>query len=609
VEDRLKPAGGEGAGGVIGPRAPSRGDRLLLQGLLLLLALAATLSPIRSYDYWWHLRTGALILEQRAVPRADPFSFAASGAPWVDHEWLAQILLCAGHVLLGPELLVLLKSALVIALCLLMRRHLEREGHGPAGASVLLLLALAGASFRLDVRPELVTLILLPLALHLAIRARDADRPGPLAAVVALTAVGINLHVGVILVPVVLLGGWCGTILAALLRRDGGRRAPGRTARFTRRLALATFAAGLAAAVNPWGFAVYEVPFRLRRLLATLSLQNQEWIRPAPDQFPLFFAALVLAGVVLLAGVRHLDPVATPALLLCGVLAALHIRNVGLFFLVLPYGLARPARGLVEAVKATSLYRRSTGGERVRPGFIAAAALLASGPPLLLFLPPRPSFGLGMASDNEPAAAVDFLEREGIGRRLFNDVRFGGYLIWRRYPAEKVFIDGRNEIYGDLLRDIERALEDPDRWKALIDAHGIDAAFLRYPPTLQKVVYPGVAGGEPRTGERAFSSAYFPASEWALVYWDDDAMIFLRRASEHEAIIRRLEYRALNPDDWRYLWAGVLIHRIPVEPILQELQRKLAEDPGCARARELMKRFALLAVPAGAAPGVPASGG
>lgn len=587
--------------------APSRGDALLLRGLLLLMALAATLSPIRNYDYWWHLRTGALILDQKAVPRADPFSFTAPGISWVDHEWLAQILLYAGHCLAGPAGLVLLKCVLVLGMALLMERHLEREGHGPSGASVLVLLGLVGASFRLDVRPELATLLLVPLAIHLTIGARDKGPGWRLPSVVALTAVGINLHLGVLLIPILLAAGWVTTLLHGRLFEPAPAGPSASGAGFARRLGWTALLSALAAAANPWGFQVYTVPWRLRSLLESLSLRNQEWVRPTPEQFPLFFVALALAGVVLVAGLRHCDPVAAPALAICAALAALHVRNIGLFFLVLPYGLARPARALVEAVKRTRLYRQGTGAGRVRPGFITAVVALLCGLPLLLVLPPQPSFGVGMAGDNEPSAAVDFLEREGIGGRVFNDVRFGGYLIWRRHPKDKVFIDGRNEIYGDLLHGIEDALAGPAQWKSLIDLHGIDAAFLRYPPNLQKVLYPSVGGAPPRRGERAFSSAYFPSTEWALVYWDDDAMIFLRRGPEHDALIHRLEYRAINPDDWRYLWAGVLIRRIPVEPILLELERKLKEDPGCARARELLQRFAQFAVPPEVAD--PSSGG
>jgi hypothetical protein len=114
--------------------------------------------------------------------------------------------------------------------------------------------------------------------------------------------------------------------------------------------------------------------------------------------------------------------------------------------------------------------------------------------------------------------------------------------------------------------------------------------------------------GAKKTGERAFSAAYFPATDWALVYWDDDAMIFVRRTPEHADLIQRRESVALNPDDWQYAFAGVLIGRIPVGRILDELQRKLAEDPGCVRARDLLQRFARFAPPSDGAAAGRASG-
>jgi hypothetical protein len=102
---------------------------------------------------------------------------------------------------------------------------------------------------------------------------------------------------------------------------------------------------------------------------------------------------------------------------------------------------------------------------------------------------------------------------------------------------------------------------------------------------------------------RAFSAAYFPQAEWALVYWDDDAMIVARRTPERAALIERLEYRALNPDDWQFLYAGVLIGRIPPGPIVADIRRKLDEDPACERALDLMRRFEPLAAAANAAAG------
>ena len=574
---------------------PGRADRLLLGGLLLFLAAATTLSPIRNYDYWWHLKTGALILEQGRVPRADPYSFTSAGTAWVDHEWLFQVLAYLGHTAVGPIGLVLIKSAFVCGLILLAARLLRREGHGPAGVAVLLMPALVGGSFRFDVRPELATLLLVPLTVDLAMRARRDRTWWPLGAIVALVALGANLHVGMLLVPALLWASTAATLAMSwiLPRAAGGRSGTGedRPAGFAGRLALTAFAATLAVGANPYGWRLYGVPFELRRLLQGLPWPNLEWVAPTWETMPLLFVAAGLAALVLVLGWRAADPIAAPALVLCLAIALLHVRNAGLFFLLLPWGLARPARHLADAIKRAPLYRLGTGNERVRPGFIVAVVLLASGLPLLLWLPPEPRFGAGMDAGNEPRRAVDFLEAEGIDGPIYNDVRFGGYLIWRRFPSDRVFIDGRNEIYGDLMRDIAVSMKGPETWSGLLDRHGIEAAFLRFNPTLQKVIY-SAADGSQRTGERAFSATYFPSSSWALVYWDDDVMVMLRRTERNAAIIARLEYRALQPEDWRFLWASLLIGRIPAAPIVAEIDRKLREDPDCARARDLMGVFA-----------------
>lgn len=576
------------------PSDPTRGDRALILGLLSVLAVAASATAIRNFDYWWHLATGRLILGTGRVPTSDPFSFTAAGTPWVDHEWLFQVLAYLGHTALGPGTLVLLKMLAVLGLALLIASHLRREGHGAAGVAVILAPALVGASFRFDVRPEMATVLLLPLVVHLALRARARGAWRPLGWIPPIVALWANLHPGVILAPAIL---FLGAVATALLARVAPRRYPdGATGepRFAARLAATALAAAAAAALNPYGFRIYAVPFELSRLLAGLPSPNLEWAAPAPHQFPLFFAALAACVLVLLLGWRSIDPVAAVALAVSAVLAVQHLRNIGLFFVLMPYAVARPGRAVVGALQRGRAWRLGTAGGAVRPGFVAAAVILAASLPALAWVPPHIVWGLGVASDNEPAAAIDFLEREGLGRRMFNDVRFGGYLIWRRAGTAPVFIDGRNEIYPDLLRDVFAALREPAAWTGLLDRHAIDSAFLRYPPALQKVLYPGREGGPPISGARAFSAAYFPRQDWALVYWDDDAMIYLRRAPEHRERIARLEYRAIHPDDWRYLFAGVLLGRVDVRPILAEIRRKIAEDPACAKAQRLYASFSSL---------------
>src|SRR5262249_27496140 len=46
-----------------------------------------------------------------------------------------------------------------------------------------------------------------------------------------------------------------------------------------------------------------------------------------------------------------------------------------------------------------------------------------------------------------PQAACDFIERQRWSGRIYNEFDWGGYCIWRFYPRQQVFIDGRCEVY------------------------------------------------------------------------------------------------------------------------------------------------------------------
>jgi hypothetical protein len=100
-------------------------------------------------DLWWHLRTGELILERGAVPTADPFSFTAAGAPWVDHEWGAEVLFAGVFRLAGGRGLVALRALLLAAaLTLLAALAWDRSRH-PLGTVALVSSCRAMSSRRL----------------------------------------------------------------------------------------------------------------------------------------------------------------------------------------------------------------------------------------------------------------------------------------------------------------------------------------------------------------------------------------------------------------------------------------------------------------------------
>ena len=522
------------------------------------LGAAAAATRTRSYDFFWHLATGRWILGHGSVPEADPFSFTAAGTPWVDHGWLYQLVLWGLWTSAGPLAAWLVKLALAAALAGFTWHHLRRHAVAPAAAMLLVLGGLAGASPRFADRPEMVTLLFTAMAAAWLC----SNSRAPLA-LIPLAAVWANVHAGSILAPLMAGAALVGAAGERALRRAGDRP-DGR-----RLVILALAAVGSAAALllNPYGAQVILVPLRLARIVGQTWAPNPEWSWPTPAAMPgLYIAVVGLATAALLRRDR-LRGVPLALGLLGAALGLRYVRNVGVFFVLFPFAAAPFFSGASRLERAP----RWAGG--------VLAALGVAG---FLLAPGSGSLGAGLEPGRYPVAAGDFLQGEGIDGRVFNEVAFGGYLIWR-FPGRPVFIDGRNEIYTELLPEIFEALEAPRRFWALTERWEIQAAVLRYPPEGQLVRYPGPP---PRFVRRSWSEVYFPSRDWALVHWDDTAMVRVRRDAVGPAWLARAELE-LNPDDWPFVRGQVLAGELDPVVLGAELDRKIAADPGCRRARAL----------------------
>src|SRR5690242_6825835 len=63
---------------------------LLLPPVVLLIIL--NLQTITPNDFWWHLRTGQIIVDTRTLPNIDLFTFSRSGVTWTNQSWLTEII-------------------------------------------------------------------------------------------------------------------------------------------------------------------------------------------------------------------------------------------------------------------------------------------------------------------------------------------------------------------------------------------------------------------------------------------------------------------------------------------------------------------------------------
>ena len=75
-------------------------------------------------DTLWQVTLGHWILDHRAVPHEDVYSFTMRGEPWISTQWLAQVLLAKAYDWAGWTGPVVLAAAAIAATYALLARYL-----------------------------------------------------------------------------------------------------------------------------------------------------------------------------------------------------------------------------------------------------------------------------------------------------------------------------------------------------------------------------------------------------------------------------------------------------------------------------------------------------
>ncbi len=126
------------------------------------------------------------------------------------------------------------------------------------------------------------------------------------------------------------------------------------------------------------------------------------------------------------------------------------------------------------------------------------------------------TFGLAVPASAE--GGVNFVQKNNIQGPVFNNFDVGSYLIWKLYPNQKVFVDGRPEAYSvDFFQKIYIPMqEDPAIWKHYADdIYKINYVFFDY-----RDITPWA---------QTFLSFISQDKNWPLVYQDNSVVIFVRR--------------------------------------------------------------------------------
>ena len=399
----------------------------LLAAAALIVAVFTVSSTRADADLWGHVRFGQDILETSSIPRHDPYSFT-SDIGWVNHEWLAEVLmggaynLGAGGGLTGLKLIVA-TGTLVIVWTTLAAAGVLR----PLAVLLLLVVTFGTAHLTMTLRPQVFSMLYFAALLGLLNKA-SRGRPRLLLWLPVLFALWANTHGGWLVGAGVLLSWSTGILATRTLPWQGLIAAVG--------LAIAGTLA------NPYGVGLW------RFLWETVGLSRADIVEWQPlHRAPVFLLIWLAPAALTLVTWRRCGRAAAAAVLpvaSLGILALRVARLEGFFTLASVMLLGPCLAGL--GPRRLPLSRRPTGAETAVVGALCVAGFVATAfavtPQLGCVIIDAPGFPGVRAPEVE---SVTFLRNNQLRGRLLTWFDYGQIAIWHLSPAVKVSYDGRRE--------------------------------------------------------------------------------------------------------------------------------------------------------------------
>jgi hypothetical protein len=464
-------------------------------------------------DIGRHLTVGAYILDAHRIPTRDLFSYSMADQPLTPHEWLADVGFAASYRLLGLSGVVWLSALLLAVTVALVCGQARRRSALVLVPALLAVWAATASHIHWLARPHLWTMLMVVLwSGHLERLRRGETKSWWLLPV--LMVFWANLH-GAFIAGFVI---WLMYGVGSLLDKAPGSSPSEAAPTWWRYWALGGITAIATSLLNPSGWHLWTTSFGYlgNRYLVDHTV---EYLSPdfhSNSTWP-FLGLLISCFVIVGMGWARLT---TRSTLIVGMWAAMSLysaRNIPLFVLM-----AAPI--LADGLARGTLWRRNwvPAWRRIEDSLAAVERSLCGHLwPALIVIGVGLTFGVGAtlnaASNGSrfdstvfPVQAVDWMEQHRISGNGFNYFPWGGYLLHRRWPEQRVFIDGQTDFYGEALtRQYETVITLDQGWRDVLSKYRVRWILM---PRHSLLV-------------RALSET----NEWSTAYEDQTAVLVVRR--------------------------------------------------------------------------------
>lgn len=498
--------------------------------------LSFLLKPVSNNDFWWHLATGKYIVESKSLPKNDPFSYTTTDTPTkrksiiLKGYWLAEVIFYKIYTLWDLKGIIILRSLLLILFMFFVFLNIKKKG-----SSAFLTLLLTTGVFYIakgftGERPQLFTFFIFSLVYYLLVEdpthPQDPsdredfriNRSKRIYLIPPLVMLLSNMHPGFIV---------CILIISIYLAGEGVNYfLKKRSDKLFRNLFIVWILSIILSMVNPNGPAEYVNIFslgghtkRIMEFMPTFSLYARK-VDPISYPYIIFLFLSII-------GLRYIKKIGLTHVLLLIVFSAMSFMSIR--YLIFYMCVSAPIiAGLILNLKDERIFKNISGYLKRREIILNLISCIAG---IYLVFNTIPSFAKYEFKEDTrfafPKDAADFLKKHEIEGNMFNEYGFGGYLIWRLYPEKNVFIDGRM-LEPELINEYNTIASASNRikesWEDIIQKYNI--SYIVMPP-----LYP--------TGEMyPIVERLIESNDWALVYNDHLSLIFIKKGSKNDSLIK-----------------------------------------------------------------------
>ncbi len=454
-------------------------------------------------DLGRHLTLGNYILRSGQIPTQDILSYTKAGAARPPYEWLAQVLFAAADRPLDLDGVVLLTALVIGAAFTVVFTDALHRSRAPLLSLIITAWAAEASSLHWLARPHVFTFLLFAIWLLMLERVRRGEHQ-PLWTFPLVMLVWANLHGGFVFGFLAFGAYLVGWLVGRQRHTDEGW-----TARKLVSVGLLSLAASIAtpALGRNWEAVLgNRSAYVLSRTVETMPLNLA-----MPNTWP-FLGLLILCALLLILRPRH---VAAGHVVLLAGLAAMSMlmgRNVPLFAIAAAPLCSEWLAGLLQRfgywLQVENNLERI---DRSLRGFLWSGLSIVLAFGLLAVHRSTSRQSLYHISPRIfPVAAADWVEQHPQAGNMFNDFNWGGYLLFRLWPQQRVFIDSQSDFYGEALTAESVAImRGGDGWQEDLDKHAVDWMLV------------------PASSGLAQAAANSPA--WTVLYRDDVSMVLRRK--------------------------------------------------------------------------------